>query len=287
MKKKAVSDVNYTLAELPHTRREVFVDVVKLYGRELVNCGLILLVFALPMLIVNFEKSINLLSWTSGDIGKEELEGIILSDGIFSTINVIGYAIFFIGLSGAARVIRQLAWEEPVYLRVDFPNGIRQNVKSYLFLGLLTGCWVLLSRYCAGRVLLDTAVSVLVNFLPTLLGMAVLLPVLLYGLAANAVYANPFGGNLRVALLLYLKHPLKSLLLALLLCLPLLVGQILPGAVLQIVVQAAAVVFTPLLLLVWFLWSFDRMDEVINRTHYPELVGKGLVREEAEEGPSN
>ena len=39
----------------------------------------------------------------------------------------------------------------------------------------------------------------------------------------------------------------------------------------------------PIGLLGWFLWYYERLDTVINRKHYPDLVGKGIYKEETDD----
>lgn len=52
MFKPKIAKTDYTEAMLPHTRKEVFFDVVKLHFRELILCGVIVFAFSLPMHIL-------------------------------------------------------------------------------------------------------------------------------------------------------------------------------------------------------------------------------------------
>lgn len=285
MKQKAAQH-DYTLAQLPHNRREVFFDVVRLYGGSLLRMGLILLAFALPLLICGYIRDDNELAYLAFMQGSspEELEDLYqslqFSDSLICIFAVVGYVIVSLGLSGVARVIRQYAWEEPTNLKLDLPKGMRQNGKSYLLLGFLTGCWILLSRYCFLGALYSGGVAVVLNLLPLLAGLLLFLPVLGYALVCNAVYANPFGQNLRISLVLYLKKPLQSAGISLLLVSLLLLADVAPSVALRMIVRIVAVIAAPFLLLLWFLWSYDRMDASINGAYYPELLGKGLVIED-------
>lgn len=287
MKQKAAQH-DYTLAQLPHNRREVFFDVVRLYGGNLLRLGLILLTFALPLLICGYIRDDNELSCLAlmQEASPEELEGLYqslqISDSLISLFAMAGYVFFSLGLSGVARVIRQYAWEEPTNLKLDLPKGMRQNVKSYLLLGFLTGCWILLSRYCFMSALYPDGAAVVLNLLPLFAGLLLLLPVLGYALVCNAVYANSFGQNLRISLVLYLKKPLQSAGISLLLVSLLLLADIAPSVALRMIARIAAVMAAPFLLLLWFLWSYERMDASINPAYYPELLGKGLVNENAQ-----
>lgn len=286
MKKRPAAQQDYSLAQLPHTRKEVFFDVVKLYGGSLLKLGLILLSFALPLLIVGFIRDDNelahlvLLQEASGEELAELYRSLQVSDGLISLFDVIGFLIFTLGLSGAVRIIRQYAWEEPTNLKLDLPKGMQQNAKAYLLLGLLTGCWVLLSRYCFKGALYANGGLVIANLLPVFLGLLVFLPLLGYAMVCNAVYANSFGQNLRISLILYFKKPLRSIFISLLLISLLLLVELIPVLAVRLLLRAVTVALAPFLLLVWFLWSYDQMDRHINPLYYPELVGRGLVHED-------
>ncbi|MDE7352556.1 MAG: hypothetical protein K2O06_05845 [Acetatifactor sp.] len=278
-----------TIAQLPHTRREIFADICGLYGGSLFRTGLILLAFALPLLFLGFLADQNELAYLS--FAREAADGeraaiyqeYQLTDSLFSFSGIIGYMIFAAGLSGAARVIRQHSWEEPVNLKIDLLKGIRQNVKSYLLMGFLTGCWIFLSRYCFAGALYAQGSRVLVNLLPLLGGLIILLPVLGFSLVTNAVYSNPFGQNLRMSLLLYLKRPLSSLGIGILMVLLLLLANAVPSIPIRMLLRIMNIFAAPFLLLAWFLWCSSQLDRFINPKYYPELVGKGLVKENTEE----
>ena len=62
MKKRQVAKSDFTFAQLPHTRREVFFDCLKLRFGTIVLCGLMLLLFALPLLSVYAVRDVVLLS---------------------------------------------------------------------------------------------------------------------------------------------------------------------------------------------------------------------------------
>ena len=50
-KKRTVYPKDYSRDMLPHSRKEIFFDVVKLQWRTLIGCGMVLLLFYLPLLL--------------------------------------------------------------------------------------------------------------------------------------------------------------------------------------------------------------------------------------------
>lgn len=285
-KQAAAAEHDYSLAQLPHTRREVFFDIFRLYGGSLLRTGFILLSFALPLLICGYIRDDNelaylaLLQEASGAETEELYKALQFSDGLISLFDIPGYIIFSVGLSGVARIIRQYAWEEPVNLKIDFPKGIRQNIKPYLMLGFLTGSWILLSRYCFKGALYAEGILVLLNILPLFIGLLLFLPVLGYALVSNAVYSNSFGQNLRVSLVLYMKKPLMSAGISLLLVSLLLFSDVIPLISVRMLLRIAVILTSPVLLLIWFLFCYNQMDAYINPAYYPELVGKGFINKD-------
>lgn len=285
MKKRIAAQQDYSLAQLPHTRKEVFFDIVCLYGGSLFRLGLILLSFALPLLICGYIKDENELAYLAmlQQASDAERKGIFqalqLTNSLVSLFSIVGYVIFSIGVSAAARMIRQYAWEEPVNVKLELPIGIRQNGKPFLLLGFLTGCWMLLCGYCFTGALYAPGGQALLGILPALMGLMVLLPVLGYALVTNSVYSNSFGQNLRISLVLYLKKPLLSAGISFLMASIPLLAEMIPWIAARTLLRIVVIVAMPFLLLIWYLWCYDRMDAHINPTYYPELIGKGLIKE--------
>lgn len=285
MKMRTASRSDLTGAALPHTRREVFSDICALYGGMLFKIGLLLIIFAAPSLFVGFLADQNELAYMAAIIpaGERERAAIYqeyqVTDGLFSLLNIVGAIIFSVGLSGAARVIRQHAWEESVNLKLDFIRGIRQNVRSYLILSFLTGCWCFLTKYCFVGALYAKDGGGILNLLPLIVGLFALLPILSVALVVTAIYVNSFRKNLRISMLVFLKRPLPAIGLSILIVLPILAASAIASIPIRLLLRMMNILFLPFLFFVWFLWSLNQLDRFINAAHYPELVGRGLIHE--------
>lgn len=290
MKSRTSSKTDFTRTALPHNRREVFSDICAMYGGMLFKLGLILVIFAVPCLFVGFMADQNELAYLAEAVEGADRAALYreyqVTDSLFSLVNVVGFMIFSVGLAGAARILRQHAWEEPVNLKIDFLRGIRQNARPYLMLGFLAGCWIFFAKYCFAGALYSRGGAVIVNILPLLLGLLVLLPTLGVTLVATTIYTNPLRRNLRLGLWLFLKKPLPAIGICLGAILPLLAAQAIVSIPIRLLLRLLNVVLAPFLLLLWFLWCMNVMDKYINSRDYPELVGKGFVPKEETENKS-
>ena len=274
--KKASKDFERSM--LPQTRRAVFWDVVKLQWRKLLGIALIMLVSALPLLLIAvYEDSYILTAYEDSGISQETIPALLAPLHIFCAIlSIPALIIFFLGLSGVIRVVRQLAWEENAMVLPDFMVGFRQNWKQFLPTGLLFSL-----GYIFAKIGWHSALASQTGFgwLPGIaLGLLIFLtaPVAACCIVVIAVYQNNFWGNLKMAAYIYLKSPLKavgSMLLAFGLSVAV---WVIPHLQLHLIGSIPAIMAFTLGLLGWMLFVFNQLDMHYNAEHYPELVGKGV-----------
>lgn len=274
--KKASKDFERSM--LPQTRQAVFWDVVKLQWRKLLGIALILLISALPLLLIAvYEDTYFLTAYEDPEIPPESIPMLIAPLHIFcAVLSIPGILIFFLGLSGAIRVVRQLAWEENAMVFPDFMVGIRQNWKQFLPTGLLFGF-----GYAFAKIGWYTALSAQAEaawLQGIALGLLIFLaaPLVACCMVVIAVYQNTFWGNLKLASYVYLKNPLKtvgSMLLAFGLSAAV---WIIPHLQLHLIGSIPAIMAFTLGLLGWMLFTFHQLDKHYNAEYYPELVGKGV-----------
>ena len=137
--KKAAKD--FEKAMLPQTRQAVFFDVVKLQWRKLLLLAVVLLIAAIPLLLIAvYEDTYILTALEVPDVSPETIPALIAPLHIFcAVLSFPCLVLFFLGLSGVIRVVRQLAWEENAMVFPDFMIGFRQNWKQFLSTGILFG----------------------------------------------------------------------------------------------------------------------------------------------------
>lgn len=274
--KKASKDFERSM--LPQTRRAVFWDVVKLQWRKLLGIALIMLVSALPLLLIAvYEDSYILTAYEDSGIPQETIPALLAPLHIFcDVLSIPALIIFFLGLSGVIRVVRQLAWEENAMVLPDFMVGFRQNWKQFLPTGLLFSLGYVFAKIGWYTALSAQAESAWLQGIA--LGLLIFLaaPLVACCIVVIAVYQNNFWGNLKLATFVYLKSPLKavgSMLLAFGLSLAV---WVIPHLQLHLIGSIPAVMAFTLGLLGWMLFVFNQLDKHYNAEHYPELVGKGV-----------
>ena len=269
---------DYEESSLPSTRREVFSDVVSLHIFVLFFCGVLLLLASLPFAATGIADTLyqaNIRSMTeAGELAEgDALVAVTTMRSVLAAVDVIGFLIFGVILSGVAQIIRTLGWEENFRLFDEFRKGVRQNVRQYLVLFLLFGLVQFACRYSL------IAGNGFVSWLPAIVCLLLPAPVAAYMLVTITVYHLKFTQQIRYALIIFGKNKLKTFLAILICYLPfavIVIGKMFLGAILATMLQTLIFFLLPFALLGWFLFAFDRMDHAINRKFYPELVGRGL-----------
>ena len=274
--KKASKDFEKSM--LPQTRRAVFWDVVKLQWRKLLGLSLILFISALPLLLIAvYEDSYFLTLYENPEIPVESIPAIIAPLHIFCTVlSVPAMLLFFLGLSGVIRVMRQLAWEENAMVFPDFMVGLRQNWKQFLPIGFLFGLGYAFAKIGWHTALAAQADSAWLQGIALGLLIFLVAPLVACSMIVIAVYNNRFWGNFRLAAYVYLKTPLKavgSMLLAFGLSVAV---WVIPHLQLHLIGSIPAMMVFTLGLLGWMLFTFNQLDKHYNAEQYPEIVGKGV-----------
>lgn len=265
-----VPQEDYSTGMLPSTRREVFFDVLKLQFPKLALCGLFSLAFTLPFLVSELVQDVYQTSlYQSGAENEAAALYLVTFRNVFAALDVLFYVFTSIGLAGLSRIIKRLAWEEPVNVWGDFGKGVQQNGRHYALLGLLTGLAGFACRYGTQD-----------HILPSIAAGILLGPLAAYMTVSIAVYSLRFMDHLKYALLLYVKDVPRTLLAAAVCFLPF-VSQLLPNIYCRVIGRFISGLLIPTVMLGWFLFSFYRLDQTINPVHYPELIDRGLLGKQA------
>jgi hypothetical protein len=288
-KKPTASKQPFTKAMLPHCRRELFFDVLKMHYIELISIGLVLFGFALP-LIANVLITDMYTAQLSGSVNSpaadadvaqiaSELASIRITS---SLISIPLIALLFVGLAGAARIIRQYAWGEIVFPFRDFTKGIKQNIKQMLVLGTILGCVLAINSYAQnisefngnqqGMYVASAIGAVSVLFL---------LPIGAYMMVCISIYGNTFGQNFIQGYALFLKAPFKTLGM-LLACFGVYGLWLIPNTGVHFWLMILGSIGMPILLLIWYLFVYNQLDQYVNAEKHPELVNKGIFSDDQE-----
>ena len=136
MKKVKKNVKDFTTADLPVNRKELFFDILKTQWNSLLIIAFIMMICFLPFIIYRYY---NLLTINNIIIKKEEtmLSEIKQAYFIYNSFNIL--TILFIGIvfSGLSRLYKKLAFNEGFFLIADFFKGIKENIKDFLILFLI------------------------------------------------------------------------------------------------------------------------------------------------------
>ena len=269
--------MDFSEQNLPHNRREVFFDCIKLYWQKLLLLGLILLACAVPLLAVSavcdtVQQGL-LQQLSDGVIDKVAYNGqVAWLRLVEALIDIPCYVIVCVGLSGTVRVTRQMIWAEPLFFANDFADGIKQNWLTFCLCGFIIS---LLNVYLAFA---ESSGGGFFAYLPLGVVAIVVLPTALWMMAASSVYNIGIGKNTTNSFVLYIKTPFVTWLFVALFASVAMFDLIGFVAVRCICVAVFVVVLLPVFTLLWQLVCYSYFDKFINKQAYPEIVDKGIWR---------
>ena len=265
---------------LPTNRKEVFFDLLKYRKMSLFALSCYTFMFFIPLAVdlfyFNYLESMAIVA----DKFEYLFSLIFYSMLIMFPCMVIG----FIGLAGAFYVTKKMVWQEGISLASDFFKGIKENWKHAVINGVIFGL-VLFGLIVGGSYLYIYA-----QVAPVVKGIglgALILLFLMFGMVIalnftqGVYYENPYGVTLKNSFsflgllnwkvfLIYLLSTGVVVTLGLFNLLTLAIGLIL-FAVLNSVV-----------IVLYTLVSHSAFDKYINKEHYPDMVGKGLYKNDKE-----
>ena len=265
---------------LPTNRKEVFFDLLKYRKMSLFALSCYTFMFFIPLAVdlfyFNYLESMAIVA----DKLEYLFSLIFYSMLIMLPCMVIG----FIGLAGAFYVAKKMVWQEGISLASDFFKGIKENWKHAVINGVIFGL-VLFGLIVGGSYLYIYA-----QVAPVVKGIglgALILLFLMFGMVIalnftqGVYYENPYGVTLKNSFsflgllnwkvfLIYLLSTGVVVTLGLFNLLTLAIGLIL-FAVLNSVV-----------IVLYTLVSHSAFDKYINKEHYPDMVGKGLYKNDKE-----
>ena len=274
---------DFSAEGLPHNRKEVFFDLLKIRYPMILLLGLVLLVFATPLIISSFigdSMAAGILADYNDGVYTEK-QAIDLIYSLRNTVNVINVPcliVLAIGLAGVMRIIRQLIWGEGVFFTQDLFEGIKLNWPIYVMVSALAGFVI----FTVGLVIpsgQSTIVGVILSA-AQFAAVAVFLPVAMFVLTQAQIYTNPFFTYARNGFLFFIKKLIPTLVFMFAFYLPF-ITDYLSGALLKLILLIVYFIFVAVpALMAWFLFSCSVFDEFINKDCYRQIYDKGVYRTE-------
>lgn len=261
-------------------RKQLFKDILKNRYHILLLIGMMLCLFALPIIGVSIFNDLSLLSFFAD--ASNYVDGVMTESGAtlyrsiilnFTLFFDVGFLILGIGLAGVARVIRQLCWGEGIHFFDSFGKGLKQNILRFIVLTIIFDI-----MFTAIRLLFLVVDVLWAAVLVSAVSVLALLPFVLVCFGYSAIYSNHLPKAFANSALLAVKHYPISLLFSIVCIIPFFIEFIPYG--LSIVKTVLLIVFMvlllPILILTKGLMLNSVFDKEINADKHKEIYRKGL-----------
>lgn len=270
--KQKVSRIDYSKAMLPRTRRAQFLDCYKMNFALLVKCGLILFLFALPLIGFSLFMDFYYVS-----IMSQSTEAIKETQLVFFLLYNIGVLVFcfliVIALSGVLHILRNFIWQEGIFFRQDFSSGIKQNVGKNLLFFLICCIFYIISYFIYALFAVP-----LVSYAPIVIFIFIIFPIFIWIMLLNNTYISNFKTLLRNGTFFYIKS-LGPSILGSIMMLSLFPVIFIPFSLIwlkYIFITLYFIFVFPTIILIMVLYTTNKFDEFINKETYPDYYLKGL-----------
>jgi len=270
------SDKDFTEAMLPHDRKQVFFDCVKMRFGVIVKAGLVLLLVLLPYFAVRVYGDVLTVGIYEryGDDPEAALQAGRALKTVMALVQAPCLGIASVGFAGVMKVLRQLVWGEGVFFHEDFWSGVRQNGGYFALTFVLAGLVHALDRFV---LTINFSVQFLL-YAPLAVSIFVLLPMAFFILTQTTIYRNKYGTLVKNSGYFFIKTVPQSWLFVLIAALPFAL-EFLPFFIVKYVVWILLAIFAlPLFLTARFLFDCSVYDKFINKTQYPDIYDKGVYR---------
>ncbi len=272
------TSTDFEFINMPHNRRELFFDVIKQRWRTLYLLGLFFLLSILPLfacLVLEDNVLLNVYSNPSLDLEAKRYSMFNLSI-IVALIIFVCIVIESVFLGGILRNVRNLSWEDPIFLKDDFRIGIANSWKPLVLSSVIYGVFVAISSIAFSYPGLSPVIKGVIIAILAL----VITPLHMLISYQTQVYENKYRDYFYNAVLLYVRFFFIMLLLGLIFFIPVALYLFVPNIVIKytVLLLYLALLF-PLVLLLFAVILNYVFDKGINEKHYPEIAGKGIYKE--------
>lgn len=265
---------------LPHNRKQVFWDVIKLHWRTLLVLSLIFLVGILPLLTCLFIRDQYALTLTAkvanGTMSAEDrLATLKYAHLICAGACWLCLYVFAIAVCIVCHFIRQLVWYEPLFVKEDLGLALKNGYKGAAICVTFAGIILVVQK-----AMLFVTDNVFLQIIPVAIFIPFVALPLLLAFTQSTIYLGKFSQLLKNAILMYIKEAPIMLLFGLLLFTPLLFTiweQFL--IVKYIVLIICLLIFEVSFIMMFYLGCNYIFDKYINKENFPQLYKKGLYIE--------
>ena len=274
------SATEFEMNQLPHNRKQVFWDVIKLHWRMLLVLSLVLLVGLLPLLTCLFIRDQYALV-----LAARVNDGTMSPEDRLATLKIVYLIcagacwvclyIFALAVCIVVRFVRQLIWYEPIFVKEDIAMGIKNGYKGAAICSTFAGIIIVVHR-----LMLFVTDNVFVQIIPVAIFIPFIAFPLLLAFIQSTIYIGSFSQMLKNAIAMYIKEAPIVLLFGLLLFTPLLFTMLEQFLIVKYIVVVVYIYLFELAFIMMFsLGSNYIFDKYINKEQFPQMYKKGLYVE--------
>ena len=275
-KKPLFSSTDYQYSSLPTSRKEAFKDVYRHNFKNITLSGLMLLLFAVPLIVFLIFMDYGKTGMTLQRYSEKELIAVLLLWDIIVNVGVVVLLyVVLIALMGVTRVLKLLVWQEGIDFFYDFKVGIKENIKHFSLLYLFSSL-LFLGTYFVYIFLLNFIIGIWLIILFDI----VFVSLFLWALFVINVYQTTLWNYIKNAAFFFSRSILLTILFVILITFPFF-SVFIPLSGVTIVVKYSLIIimlvfYYPLMIIVGYLYSLSKFDTFINKDNYPEIYRKGL-----------
>ncbi len=255
-------------SSLPINRVELFFDVIKQRWRLLILLGFFFFLSILPLLAILVLRRV--FAYSSNDNYQ-----FFVSNWFFFLIASFSMMLIGIPLGGILKNLKHLSYEEPIFLKDDFMQGIKD---SFLPLFLVIFIFSILFFLNISVCLFPTAHIVFKGIAVGAL-VFVFFPYLMVLVNQISVYSNTMKDYFHNSLLIFIKNYFKVLLVSVINLLPVFLFLIGNVVILSTCLVFYFILINPFVLIFDVICFNYIFDISINKKYYPAIFEKGLFKD--------
>ncbi len=273
---------DFDIARLPASRRQVFFDVYKNRASLMIDLGLLLLLFFLPLIAVHM-LTLAQCAEIGRSLARQQLTAeeasihLVQIQNAGNILSIPALMIFSVGLAGTAQVVKNLVWQEGVLLKGDFLQGIRSNWRCYSLTAMLAGGMHYVAQYLIHVGFFESGGALELGLVAVLAAVTLFALTIPFVLIQSTLYRLRYFQKFSNGFLLAMRTFLPTLGIVLVNVVPFLLLWIDDYTVHIFGMLLLPVLAVPPLMLLDTLYVHSVLDKYINRTHFPEIYRKGLI----------
>ena len=269
--------------QLPHTRAQVFWDVIKLHWRAFLILDLVLFVGILPLLTClffrdNYALGLSIRVAQGTMTANERLIALRYVHLICAGACWLSLYIFAIAVCIVTRFINRIIWYEPLFIKEDIHLALKNGYKTATICATLTGMVIVVQK-----AMLFVTDNIFLQIIPVAIFIPFIGLPLLLTFMQSTIYEGKFSQLMKNSIAMYIKQAPIVLLFGLLLFAPLLFVILEQYLIIKYIVVAVYLLFIEILFIMMFqLGCHHIFDKFINKEQFPEIYKKGLFIEQTE-----